>query len=197
MNPAAPLSPPPPRSRTIWRVLLIGTAVCFVGTAWAVYHTVTPTKDNRLLRDELVSQLHAAPSTQIQITAGPLLLSTARTVLGFLDDIPSEARLAMRAVRQASVGVYLLDAEMKKTGRAGFFTSADEVMRRRGWTRIVGVNDEESVVLIYVPDDEPSGSSERVCVAVCSQKTLVIVSGTIQIAPLVDLAVQKGVLAQR
>src|SRR5688572_29639918 len=111
MNPADTSSPPPP-SRKIWRVLLIGTAVCFAGTAWAVYHTVTPTKDNRLLRDELVSHLNGAPRTQIQITAGPLLLSTARTVAGFCDDIPSEARLAMRAVRQASVGVYLLDSEM-------------------------------------------------------------------------------------
>jgi hypothetical protein len=195
----ADVTPPVVRSRRIWRWLLAGAGLCFAASALAVYNFVTPTREAMTLREELISALpHSAHTrTQVQVTVGPVLLGTVRAVASLIDDVPAEARLALRAVRKASVGVYELAGGLEADGRARMVSAADDVMQRRGWTRVVGVNDKENLVLVYVPERDPSGSSERVCVAVCNDEYLVVVSGTISLAPLVELAVQQGLMARR
>ncbi len=61
----------------------------------------------------------------------------------------------------------------------------DESMRRRGWTRIVGVAEKSATVLIYAPagDDEP----ERICIAVAGPREVVVVSARLHAAALQEL----------
>jgi hypothetical protein len=186
-----------PRRRRIWRWLLAGTLV-FVGAATlAAYNLVTLPRDPATLRDELTATLTQSVRTRVQVTAGPILLTAARVVLSFIKDVPEEARIALSAVRNASVGVYELRESISSPERSRLFTAADALMQKRGWTRVVGVKDVDTTVLVYLPAREPSGSSERVCVAVCSDHHLVVVSGKVRLDRLVDLAVQQRLIARR
>jgi hypothetical protein len=117
--------------------------------------------------------------------------------MSFFDDIPPEAHLALRAVRNASVGVYQLREDVSATERSKMFLAADEVMRDSGWTRVVGVKNPDNVVMVYLPEGEHGGSTERVCVAVCSQEHLIVVSGKVRMDRLMDLAMHQRLLARR
>ncbi len=191
------LSPRAVRPRRIWRWLLAGAGLCFAATALVVYNFVTLNRDAATLRDQLLSALAVPPHMRIQITVGPVFLATVRAGLSVVDRIPAEARLALRGVRNASVGVYELDGKVNSSERAQMFSMADKVMDRRGWTRVVGVQDHNSVVLVYLPAKEISSSAERVCVAVCDDKHLVIVSGSLRLEPLAELAMSQHRLALR
>ena len=185
------------RTRRIWRWLLAGTALCLGGAMLAAYNLVTLPRDAAALRDELSASLSGSARTQVQVTAGPILLTLARTAISFFDGVPPEARVALRAVRNASVGVYQLREKVSPTEQSKMFLAADEVMRDRGWTRVVGVKNPDSLVMVYLPEGEHGGSTERVCVAVCSEEHLIVVSGKVHMDRLVDLAVHQGLLARR
>ena len=197
MNTTEVASRPSPSPRRVWRWLLAGTALCLGAATLAAYNLVTLPRDAATLRDELTSTLTHSTRTQFQVTVGPLFLTALRTVLSAFDEVPQEARLALGAVRNASVGVYKLRGDVDSVQRAGMFSAADEVMRERGWTAAVRVSDRDNLVLVYLPEGERSGSTERVCVAVCSEGNLVIVSGSVRMDRLVDLAVQQRLIAKR
>jgi hypothetical protein len=58
------------------------------------------------------------------------------------------------------------------------------------------VSQRDTFVLIYVPDEMPSQSTGRVCLAVCDREHLVIVSGDLRMEPLVELGAQQHLLAK-
>ena len=186
-----------PRGRRIWRWLLAGTALCLGGATLAAYNLVTLPRDAAALRDELSASLTGSARTQVQVTAGPILLTLARMVISFFEGVPPEARIALGAVRNASVGVYQLAENVSPTERSQMFFAADEIMHDRGWTRVVGVKNPDSLVMVYLPEGEHGGSTERVCVAVCSDEHLIVVSGKVHMDRLMDLAVHQRMLARR
>src|SRR5688500_18395994 len=104
MNSNDVTSSPRPRRRQIWRWLLGGTALCLGAATLAAYNLVTLPRDAANLRDELTSTLARSTRTQVQVTVGPILLTIARMVVSSINEVPEEARLALRAVRNASVG---------------------------------------------------------------------------------------------
>jgi hypothetical protein len=185
------------RSRPVWRWVLAGAGLCFAAAVLVVYQLITLSFDAAALRDKLASSLNEPVRTRVQLSVGPILCSTVRTGLSFVDKLPPEAKLAMSAVRKASVGVYALSRHATATEKARMFSSADAVMQKRGWTRVVGVNDADAMVLVYIPNGDISGSTERACVAVCNEEYLVVVSGTIRLDPLMEIASRKHLLALR
>lgn len=197
MNTTEVAPQPLPKPRRVWRWLLVGTALCLGAAALGAYHLVTLPRDAAVLRNELTSHLTDSARTQFQVTVGPVFLTAIRWVVSAFNEAPEEARLALGAVRKASVGVYKLRKQMTSSERAGMFSAADEVMRDRGWTAAVRVSDRDSLVLVYLPVGERSCSIERVCVAVCSEENLVIVSGSVRMDRLVDLAVRQRLMARR
>lgn len=124
-------------------------------------------------------------------------MSAVRVGSLFFNDLPPEAGLALQSVRQASVGVYARHENLSTGERTRMFVTADTVMQRRGWIRAVGVLDARNVVLIYVPEVQRPGTAGRVCIAVCNDENLVVVSGSVRLAPLVELATRSPLLAQR
>jgi hypothetical protein len=187
----------PQRPSRRWRWVFAGAALCIVSIALGVYQLITLSSDATALRDELASAVSQPMRTRVQVSVGPMLCSLVRMGSLCIDRIPDEARLAMRAVRRASVGVYDLHGDVRTKGRARLIAAADEKMEKRGWTRVVGVNDPGNLVLVYVPQRESSGSTERACVAVCNDEHLVVVSGTLAIEPLVQIAQRHALLARR
>ena len=196
MSSDTPASSPRPPVR-LWRWILIGFAICVFAVALEVYQVVTLTSDASALKNELTAMMSRPVRTRVQVSVGPMLCGLVRFGSRWFEQLPEEARLAIRAVRSASVGVYDIRGNNRRKGRANLFYAADEIMAKRGWTRVVGVNEPGNLVLVYVPIDAPRGSTERACVAVCNDEHLVIVSGTVAAQPLVQIVQRHALLARR
>lgn len=181
----------------LWRWIVIGFALCVCAVALEVYQFVTLTSDASALKSELTTMISEPVRTRVQVSVGPMLCGLVRFGSQWFEQIPDEARLAIRAVRSASVGVYDIRENNRRKGRANLFYAADEVMEKRGWTRVVGVNEPGNLVLVYVPLGASWGSSQRACVAVCNDEHLVIVSGTVAAQPLAQIVQRHALLARR
>jgi len=186
-----------PRPRRIWRWLLIGSCIIVATGALMVFNLLTLTRDAAVLRDELVSGMAQSAHSRIQLSVGPMALGAVRTGLNFVKDLPEEAKFVMKAVRKASVGVYGFDANLTNSERMRMLSAAEKVMARRGWIQTVTVDSKDALVLVYLPESASAGSSQRVCVAVFNDKKLVVVSGTLQMQPLVDFALAHQRVARR
>ena len=57
-----------------------------------------------------------------------------------------------------------------------FLENTDHAMAKRGWSRLVGVINENDVVLIYVLTDMTDGDPIEVCLAVVNDEELVVAS---------------------
>jgi hypothetical protein len=192
MQTTTPAFPSKPRRHAIWRWLLAGAALCVALAVIAVVNLITLGRDAAALRKQVFAALDAPAATRVQVSAGPVLLTAVRTGLHFIKGAPPEARQALAAVRAASVGVYSLRAPVAAGKRAAMFASADAVMNRRGWIRIVGVNDHDDTVLVYAPAKADWGRTQRVCLAVCSGKEIVVVAATADTEALAEFAAQHG-----
>jgi hypothetical protein len=156
-----------------------------------VWGTVHLSRDAAALRKEIVAASGAKWQTRVQISAGRPVLAAVRAGLSLAKDVPDEAREALAAVRSASVGVYERIGSDDAWQNRSFIVEADKVMARRGWKRIVGVNEPGNTVLIYMPAGSETAEPSRVCLAVCSGSELVIVSARVDAGALANLATRE------
>ena len=107
----APQSPAP--RRHVWRWVLLGAGLCltpFLLLGIAAVSYLTLDRDARVLRHQLMAATDANWNTKAQVSVGRLTLATIGQGLRFVPhkDI-ADARLALRAVKHASIGV-MIDA---------------------------------------------------------------------------------------
>jgi hypothetical protein len=181
MNPAP--QTPAPRRRRIWLWVLLGAGLCLtpfalLGIAAVSYLTLD--RDVRTLRHHVMASTDADWSTKVQVSVGRVTLGVAGQVLRFVEhkDI-ADARLALGAVKHASVGVYERSSGRDDWSGEELFTKTDRAMQKRGWTRLVGVLNKQEAVLVYVQDDADEGDPINLCVAVANGRELVVVSTTV------------------
>ncbi|HYC72717.1 MAG TPA: hypothetical protein VEB66_16015 [Opitutaceae bacterium] len=173
-------NPAPKPPRRLWPWVLAGVLCApFVVLGTAAVSYLTLDREAALIRREVMRASDTGWKTRVQFSAGPASFATVRGGLSFVRHREAdEARAALRAVRRASVGVY------EARGDAGDWTGSellDRVDRRmgdRGWTRVVGVVDRGSTVLVYVPAN--CESLDEVCVAVLDGRQLVVVSAELR-----------------
>lgn len=176
-----------PRHR-IWPWVLGLILMPFVALGMLIADVMHLDSDAAALRRQVMSSTGNDWHTKVQFSAGPVLLGAVRTGVSFIRDLPPEAREALQAVRSASVGVYERSGARDGAGRrAELFASADRMMARRGWTRIVGVADTGDTVLIYLPTRDNDLQPSRVCLAVCNSRELVVVVAGIEAKALAGL----------
>lgn len=188
MNP--PAATPKPRHR-LWPWILgaaLTPPVALGLMIWSAFHL---SREATALRQQVMIATGADWNSKVQFSAGPLLLAAVRAGVGCLHDVPPEARAALGAVRSASVGVYERKHPGAPVSRDHLLAAADQSMARRGWIRIVGVADAGETVAIYLPAGGENAAPSGVCLAVCSDRELVIVAARIEPAALAALAVQE------
>ncbi|HKB56191.1 MAG TPA: hypothetical protein VKC51_01260 [Lacunisphaera sp.] len=191
MNPVPqPLAP----RRRVWRWVLLGAGICltpFVLLAIAAISFLTLNSDAAVLRKQVMAAADADWHTRVQLSVGGITLGVLRQGLHFVHarDI-EEARLALGAVRHASVGVYERTSGPADWSRPQLFADTDQAMGRRGWTRLVGVADNKDTVLIYVPQDMDTDGPVEMCLAVVNGRELVVVSTSVDAAMLAELVKQ-------
>lgn len=147
--------------------------------------------ETRGLRDAIQRAAAVACVTQVEVNVRPAVLSLLRPALNLLDLDPV-AREACRAIRAAEVGVYKLGCAPEAIDRAATLASIEAFMTRRGWTRVVGVLDPDSVVAVYTPRNTQWPSNFKFKVVVLENQELVIVSVRGDLEPLVEAALAKA-----
>lgn len=191
-SPVPPAVPVAKSERRLARWMLLGlllliTPVVLVGLGVASLFRLG--RDAAFLRHEVMATSDSDWATRVQVSAGWCTLTTARTIMRFVEhEHQDEVRLALSAVRRASVGVY------QRAGRAGGLSAGrvidglDRKMRDRGWSRLAGVFERNATVLVYVSDDVDTGQLVDLCVAVVDGDDLVVVSGKVDADRLIELA---------
>lgn len=180
----------PPRLR---RCLIIAAAIVLVPTltlallAVGVVRSFGLGPDAAALRDVATRSHGTGWQRKIEVGVGSVTVGVARTALAFLP-IEPEVRTALRTFRGGSVGVYQRSSSPKKVNRADLLESADQVMRKRGWERMVGVRNRDELVAVYVPQGTTSPRNARVCVLVVNRDEMVIASVRSDLEPLLELA---------
>jgi len=180
MNPAPQSSSP---RRHVWRWVLLGVGICltpFVLLAMVAASYLTLDRDVAVLRRHVMDATDAGWSTKVQMSVGRFTLGAIGQGLRFVQhkDI-ADARLALSAVKHASVGVYERGSGGAHWSREQLFTETDAAMQKRGWTRMVGVVDKKDTVLVYIPTDMNEDGPVEICLAVVSGKELVVASTTL------------------
>jgi hypothetical protein len=178
------LQPPPavpaaaPRRRRLWPWIAGICLAPFLLLGIVAASVLTLDRDAVTLRQHVMTATDAGWNTKIQLSIGRLTLGAVRQCLWFVhDENVADARLALKAVKHASVGVYERDSR----GPAGWsreelFLDTDKAMRKRGWSRLVGVVDHGDTVLVYAPEKLDLDDSVDLCVAVVNDRELVVVS---------------------
>ena len=188
---SATTATPAPRRRLRWW-LLVGLSLCLtplLGLALAVASYLTLDRDARIRRQQVMAATAADWSTIVQLSVGDMTLGAVRSGLWFAHGKQVvEARLALAAVRQASVGVYERKTGTAPWSREQLFINTDRAMHKRGWTRLVGVADQQDTVLVYVPRDLSPDKPVDICIAVVHGQQLVVVSTSVDAAKLAELA---------
>src|SRR6185369_15866905 len=108
MNPSVPSTVKSRRSVGWWVALACGLLLTpFLLLGIGVLSMLTLDRDAAFLRREVMASTDTKWHTKIQVSAGWVTLGAIRTGLKFIQaEHIDEARLALRAVRSASVGVY-------------------------------------------------------------------------------------------
>ncbi|AOS46011.1 hypothetical protein Verru16b_03105 [Lacunisphaera limnophila] len=146
-------------------------------------------RDAAALRREVMAATDAEWSTKVQVSAGWVSLGLVRTGLRFVQhENMDDARLALSSVRNVSVGVYDKVSRGQSWSRDQLLTKTDERMRKRGWTRLVGVTEENQAVLVYATDAIDTGDRMDLCLAVVDGDEMVIVSTNVDAGTLLKLA---------
>ncbi|MBA3849880.1 MAG: hypothetical protein C0502_07775 [Opitutus sp.] len=180
MNPTTPSTPAAPRRRYVWLWVLGACLTPFVLLGLAVASYMTLDRDAAALRRNVMSATHADWNTKVQVSIGGATLGAVRTGLWFVDNAEiANARLALKAVKHASVGVYELASSSLDVSREQLFRDTDRAMGKRGWTRLVGVSQDKEAVLVYVSDDIGEGDPIELCVAVVNNREMVVVSTSV------------------
>lgn len=169
-----------PRRRRIWPYVLgLMAGVCLLPLVIVASHLGLG-NDATILRDGMKAAVGGDVSTRIQFRSGLMMIPVARMVVSICN-VKDEARIALSAVKSASVGVYELEDPVSKgTDFASAFSGIDTDMKRRGWERMVAVSDGNAQVLIYTRTKDRDSKILRMALAVLDGREMVVVSAEVR-----------------
>ena len=185
---ALPLSESPRRRRRRWPWVVGICLAPFVILGLMAASYLSLGRDATTLRRHVMDATGSPWKTRVQISVGALTLGGLRAGLTFVKHADAEkARVALRAVTRASVGVYERDAAENRVTLEELLAETDRGMRQSGWSRVIGVRNNGEVVLVYVPAGMDTPESIEVCLAVVKERELVVVSTRLDTNALADV----------
>lgn len=141
------------------------------------------------LREIALENLDGFWEERIEFSAGRLTFAAAQWGSRFVE-LPPEARTILDSARGAEVSVWESERRGTMDGPA-ILKEADRKMTAKGWTRLVGVIEEQNLVAIYVPADLGGGTTVKISVLVINEQQVVCAAARSNIKPLMELAMGK------
>lgn len=189
MNSPVPPLLKPRRRYGRWVALgLLVMVTPIVILAVGVASMLTLNRDAAVLRREVMAATDADWHTKVQLSVGGITLGAVRAGLRFVEaEHMDEARMALAAVRSASVGVYESKDRVGELSLDQLFNRTDKRMKSRGWTRLVGVAEDDKTVMVYSSEDAGSDGRFDLCVAVVDDNQMVVVSTSVDADSLLKL----------
>ena len=175
-----------PRLRKRYVVILavLGTvALCVFGVTG--YFRLS--SDTAALQKSVIKSAGGQWDKKIAVRVGWFTMSFVRTGLRFIHLDP-EPRAAIEALRGVEVGVYNQAPGARCIDRGAMFSVTDKTMLSSGWTRSVGVANENEFVAVYLPSKGISPGNMKCRVIVLHGETLVVVSARANLKPLIEIA---------
>jgi hypothetical protein len=163
-------------------LFLIGLAVLAMAGIASYFHLTSST---RALRGAVMDSVDGRWHRHFAINVGGGTLALARLVTSFVR-LPPDARIALRCLDNADVGVYELEDTISAPDYALLLSTADKSMRTKGWERIVGVIDGRQFVAVYAPHNN-RGKDISCSVVVLDDRNLVVVSARGDTGPMMEL----------
>jgi hypothetical protein len=167
-------------------VVLAGILIVLACSVLGVVSMFRLGSEARALRQTFTSAVPGKWERKIDLRVGWITTALVRGGSRFFN-LPPEPRAALDSVRGAEVGVYHLTEEPAQLNRGRLLSQADEVMKARGWSRVVGVIEERELVAVYMPGKGVSPSRVKCCVVVLSGPELVVVSARGNLEPMMGL----------
>jgi hypothetical protein len=188
---------PPARRRFHWGYLLLALLAVFALVmatgVLAVVLSFRMSDDSRALRQTVFAAAPGQWDRQFELGVGRIPVALARAgALRFIPDLDPIARAGIRSLERGDVGVYRRVTGPSSMGLSdGTLGKARETMARRGWEPLVMVQDGDQSVAVFLPSGTSHADRLDVCVLVVDHEQLVLVSGSIQTAPLFEVLLPK------
>jgi hypothetical protein len=157
-------------------------AVAVVGVASYFYLSSSTT----VLRDAVMDSVPGRWHKQFGINVGEMTIDLARFGVSFTHLNP-DAKEALKCLDHGDVAIYEFEDAKLSPDYALVLKTADKSMQRRGFERIVGVVEGKDFVAVYAPRDQ-HGKDITCCVAVLSDRNLVVVSARGNTGPMLEFA---------
>ena len=189
--PIPPTAPSrPPHRRRLWIGLLsffVGGPILLTGLGiWCVFSCLHVGGDLNALRKSVLP-LSGSTHRNIELSFGRIPIQLARWGTAFIPMDPT-ARAAIRAVHRGEVALYDITKAPSADSWGKILANADKAMASRNWMRAVGVQDDGTLVAVYVPAGDFSSQELEACVLVLDSTQLVLASGKADGQRLWDLA---------
>jgi hypothetical protein len=142
------------------------------------------------LRDAALDNGVSGADQKIELGVGMLTIGVAMLAVHYIKDVPNEARTVLASVHGAEVSVYQLHRRTRTM--PAILAAADQAMKARHCTRLVGVIHEDQLVAVYVPLEMDSPRNVKASVLVLNRDNLVCATAHADIRDLLDLAMEKS-----
>ena len=157
--------------------LLLATTGCFrVGS------------ETRALRDVALEFGADGAEEKIEVGVGFFTVGLAKLGTRLLD-VPPEVKEILGSVDGVECSVYELRGRQDDLSQ--LLVEADKEMSKRGCDRVVGVNDGEHLVAVYVPREMNSHRNASISVMVLTKRELVCATARGDLEPVLQMAYGK------
>jgi len=182
-----------PRQRAVrrrwWLGLLLAPVVLMFAAMIGVASYFYPRAESATLRQSVLATVRGDYHRKIALNVGGMTCGLIRLGAHALK-LPPEARAAIAAIRGADFAVYELGQEPTCAAQSAALAKADRAMTARGWERVVGVRQPNTMVAIYCPRGRSSPTRLRCAVLAWQGRDLVLVSAQANAEPLLAIVEQ-------
>ena len=138
------------------------------------------------MRKSLAKALPERWNETVELNVGPLTTRCLRVGLSFLD-LPFEGHSVADALHEVQFGIYELPEGKGVCNIPRLLEVTDDVMIRRGFTRLLGFIQHQQGVAVYVSEQEVDRNIVGASVMIVDKRQLILGSGRVELDALLPL----------
>lgn len=183
--------PAPSRRRFRWRYLVVAGLGVFLTGAAVLLWSLRMRGEARAIQQTVLASMPGRWERTVELRVGRLPTLCAQTAAKLIA-LPPAARAGVQAVRSVNLGVYQRrHAGQEESPTSAVLEQVRQVMKDRDWETVVAVSQEHQSVGVFTPRSTSNFPRHpnhlTACVFVLQADELVVVSGDVNLDPLLEL----------